>query len=73
MSNTDRLELETLRDRLLTRYDATTGEDALRVGALVMACCILLDARCPFAPDEIAECQRELLRDAAAVGVPTVH
>jgi hypothetical protein len=69
-----RLELENLHRALLVRYDETNDtEMRLQLGTLFTLCTLLLDDQANLSPAARAECQRDLLLDAADLGVTLTH
>lgn len=69
-----RHELEALQPALMNRWEAMTDpETRLQLATLITVCTLLLDDQAALTPAQRAECQRELLLDAAALGVTYGH
>lgn len=70
-----RLELETLQQALLVRLAAhePTSETAMQLATLLVICDLLLDDDAALSIDERLDYQRELLLDAASLGVHLTH
>lgn len=74
MDPIDRLQLEDLHRKLMLRFLETTDtETSIQLGTLVTLCTLLLDDQAALSPTQRAECQRELLLDAADLGVHLTH
>lgn len=69
-----RLELETLHRALLVRLAATSDvETSMQLATLLTICGLLLDDEAELPPAERTEYQRDLLLDAASLGVHLTH
>lgn len=70
-----RTELERLHARLLTHAAAATSDQErwIQLEALIAICSLLLDDAAPLTSGQRIEIQRELLADAAWLGVHELH